>query len=115
MAIYENITEFNGLPVVEYDYKDGISTAAGKAVKLMIGWDVYDEGFEGEEFIDRRIDVSSTVETVHARRGPKRGHLSCDRRLGRRGAGRRQRQGGFRPGIGRDKIASPPRRFSSGR
>ncbi len=52
MAIYENITEFNGLPVVEYDYKDGISTAAGKAVKLMIGWDVYDEGFEDEEFVD---------------------------------------------------------------
>ena len=44
MTISQRLTEFAGLPVVEYDPQAGLRAPREAACKIALGWEAYDQG-----------------------------------------------------------------------
>ena len=54
MAIYDHITEFNGKPVINFDYKSPEVSPLKNCYRLIVDWDLTEYGF---------TDSEQTVET----------------------------------------------------
>ncbi len=44
MTIGDHLSEFDGLPVVDYSPEEGIQSASGNAFRLALDWDAHEEG-----------------------------------------------------------------------